>query len=208
MSMEVFEAIHGRRSIRKFKPDPVPPEFLYRVLDAARWSPSAGNLQSWEFVIVRDDNVKEELAQAAVGQSFIQQAPTIIVVCSDTQRSSMKYGERGKVLYSLQEASAATQTLMLAAHALGLGTCWVGAFFEEKVAETLKLPAGVVPVAIVPLGYPAMKPRPPHRADLTDLIHFDWYGNKKVLTPGAPTETPQPREEPVKEDVGLVDFFA
>lgn len=204
--MDVFEAIHGRRSIRKFRPDPIPSELLHRILDAAHWAPSAGNLQSWEFVIVQDQQKKQEVAKAALGQSFITQAPVVIVVCADTQRSSIKYGERGKVLYSLQESAAAAQNIILAAYALGLGTCWVGAFFEEALSESLSLPSGVVPVSIIPIGYPAQKSSAPRRAELTDIVHFETYGNKRVMMPGTPPVEAQEKIRK-KRDIGLIDIF-
>ena len=204
--MELFEAIHGRRSVRKFRPDPVPEEVLHRVIDAARWAPSAGNLQSTEFIIVKDEQIKAQLVQAALGQAFIAQAPVVVVVCADTQRSAMKYGERGKILYSIQDASAAVQTLLLAAHDVGLSACWVGAFFEEKVSETLAVPPGVVPMAIVPIGYSDSEPLAPFRSDLTEIVHFEKYGNKKIMKPaGVPVvESGKSRR---KKKPTIVDVF-
>ncbi len=207
--MDLFEVIHRRRSVRKFRPDPVSAETLHRVLDAARWAPSAGNMQSAEFIIVRDDQIKQQLVGAALGQSFIAQAPVVIVACADTQRSAIKFGERGKILYSIQETAAAVQNLVLAAHDLGLSTCWVGAFFEDKVAEILGVPPGVVPMAIIPLGYSDSKPLAPPRSDLTEMIHFDKYGNKKIMQPAGITtvETSEYRPVAKKRPPTLVDVF-
>jgi nitroreductase len=211
-NMDVFEAIHGRRSIRKFKSDPVPAEILHRIIDAAHWAPSAGNLQSAEFIIIRDNNTKKSLVQAALGQDFIAQAPVVIVACTDTQRSAMKYGERGKILYSIQDAAASIQNLLLAAHDLGLGACWIGAFFEDKVSDILGIPAGVVPLAIIPIGYTDSKPVSPPRADLTEAVHFEKYGNKKIMTPAGVTTVESagskiPRSKKKKKKPTIVDVF-
>lgn len=208
--MDVFEAIHSRRSVRKFKPEAqVPAELLHRIIDAARWAPSAGNMQPAEFIIVRDPAVKQQLVGAALGQSFIAQAPVIIVVCADTQRSAIKYGERGKILYSIQDTAASIQNLMLAAHDLGLSTCWIGAFYEDKVAEALGAPPGVVPMGLIPLGYSDSKPAAPPRPDMTDVIHFDKYGNKKVVQSGGYTTHEAVLHRPVskKRPPTLIDVF-
>jgi nitroreductase len=209
--MDLFEAIHSRRSVRRFKPGDIPAEILHRIIDAGHWAPSAGNLQPAEFIIVRDDNTKNQLVQAALGQEFIAQAPVVIVVCADTQRSAMKYGERGKILYSIQDTAAAVQNMILAAHDLGLSTCWVGAFFEDRVAEVVGAPPGVVPVAIVPIGYSDSKPIAPQRSDLMDVVHFEKYGNKKIMkSAGVETvEEPKiaPQQKKRRRQPNLVDVF-
>ncbi|MBO3804309.1 MAG: nitroreductase family protein [Candidatus Brockarchaeota archaeon] len=168
--------MRGRRSVRRFKPDPVPKRLLREVLEAASSAPSAGNLQSWEFVVVEDEATKEELSRAALGQSFVAEAPVSIVVCANQNRSSARYGRRGREFYSICDASAATQNLLLAAHGLGLGSCWVGAFEDELVSKVLGLPSGVKPVAIVPIGYPAEAPPPTPRLPLAEKVHARRYG--------------------------------
>ena len=173
--MELFEAIRGRRSVRRFQEKDVPQELITQLIDAARWAPSAGNLQPWEFVVVRDPELKKALARAALNQMFIAQAPVVIVVCADEIRSGSVYGPRGSTLYCIQDTAAATQNLLLAAHALGLGACWVGAFSEDEVRRVLGIPLGVRPVAIVPVGYPAERPRPPRRRELGEIIHHEGF---------------------------------
>jgi len=173
--MEVFEAIKGRRSVRAYTDEEVPDEAIEKILDAARWAPSAGNLQSWEFVVVRDPEAKRRLAEAAWGQRFIARAPVVIVVCANQKRSARGYGERGASLYCIQDAAAATQNMLLAAYALGLGTCWVGAFDERRVAEVINAPSGVRPVAIIPVGRPAERPRPPSRLSLDKVVHYESF---------------------------------
>lgn len=173
--MELFEAIKGRRSIRTFKPDPIPDDVLNKILETACWAPSAGNMQSWEFVVVKDPAIKKELCGAALGQCFIYEAPVDVVVCANQNSSSSRYGDRGRELYSICDSSAATQNLLLAAHALGLGSCWIGAFHGEEVSRVLNLPSGIRPIAIVPIGYPNEKPHPPSRLPLERVAHRERY---------------------------------
>jgi nitroreductase len=173
--MDVFEAIKGRRSIRAFQNRDIPQEMVDRLIDAARWAPSAGNIQPWEFIIVRKPETKRKLAEAALEQTFIEEAPVVIVVCADENRSSQGYGTRGKTLYCLQDTAAATQNIHLAAYALGLGTCWVGAFREDEAKKILNIPSGVRPVAIIPVGYPAEKPQPRNRRPINQIIHYESF---------------------------------
>jgi len=173
--MDVFEAIKGRRSVRAYTDEDVPEEAVEKILDAARWAPSAGNLQSWEFVVVRDPEAKRRLAEAAWGQRFVARAPVVIVVCANQKRSARGYGERGASLYCIQDSAAATQNMLLAAYALGLGACWVGAFDERRVAEVINAPSGVRPVAIIPVGRPAERPRPPPRMPLEKVVHYESF---------------------------------
>jgi nitroreductase len=169
--MEVFEAIHGRRSIRAFKPDPVGENDLRKILEAGIAAPSAGNRQPWEFVVVKDPKRKRELADAALGQTFIEEAPLAIVVCTNAPRSSRVYGRRGEELYCIQDTAAAVQNMLLAAYAMGYGTCWVGAFDERAAARAIEAPPEIRPVAIVPVGRPAEKPRPTPRLPYKRVVH-------------------------------------
>jgi nitroreductase len=173
--MDVLEAIKGRRSIRAFKNQDVPAEIVEKLIDAARWAPSAGNIQPWEFIIVRKPEIKRRLVEAALDQTFIEEAPVVIVVCADENRSSQGYGERGKILYCIQDTAAATQNIHLAAYSLGLGTCWVGAFREEEAREILKIPQGVRPMAIIPVGYPAEAPSPRSRRSISRIVHYETF---------------------------------
>ncbi|MCS7385602.1 MAG: nitroreductase family protein [Candidatus Methanomethylicota archaeon] len=173
--MDLFEAIKGRRSIRRFVRKEVPEEHVKRILEAAIWAPSAGNLQPWEFIIIRDEKVKTEIARAALGQMWITEAPVVVVVCANELRSARHYGERGRSLYCIQDTAAATQNMLLAAHALGYGTCWVGAFLENEVKQVLNLPEHVRPVAIIPIGVPGEKPAPRPRIPLNQVVHYEKY---------------------------------
>lgn len=176
--MDVFKAIKGRRSIRAFTNKKVSDDDVMKILDAARHAPSAGNIQPWEFIVVRGAKIKRGLAQAALDQTFIEEASVVIVACADELRSSQRYGSRGSTLYCFQDTAAAIQNLHLAAYTLGLGTCWVGAFNEAKTRKLLNTPLGVRPVAIIPVGYPAEKPKQQRRRPLTEIVHHEKFGRK------------------------------
>ena len=173
--MDVLEVIKERRSIRSFKEQDVKKEDIEMLIEAARWAPSAGNTQPWEFVIVRRPDLKKELAEAALSQGFVEDAPIVIVVCANENRSFQSYGIRGKTLYCIQDTAAALQNIHLVAHSLGLGTCWIGAFNEEEAAKILKVPNGVRPVAIVPIGYPAESPAPRNRWSINQIVHYETF---------------------------------
>ena len=160
--MEVAEAIDLRRSIRRYQDKDVPDGMVKAILRAGHMAPSAGNLQGRDFIIVRDRGMRELICKAALGQSFILEAPVCIVVCANIGRSSAKYGKRGE-LYAVQDASAAAMNMMLMALDLGLGTCWVGAFDEQAVSRLLGIPQGVRPVMLMPLGFPDESPYAPPR---------------------------------------------
>lgn len=176
--MDVFEAIKNRRSARAFTHEPVSEEEVMKLIDAATWAPSAGNIQPWEFVVVRDPEIKRGLSAAALDQTFIEEAPVVIVVCANQLRSGSGYESRGADLYCLQDTAAATQNMLLAAHALGLATCWVGAFQEEEAKKVLNIPNGVRPVAIIPVGHSAEKPMARSRRPLSEIIHHETFGQK------------------------------
>ena len=125
---------------------------LELLMEAMRWAPSGGNMQPWFFYVVTNEKAKSGLAKAAYGQSFLANAPVVFVVCADPEETARRYGERGRRLYSLQDTAASVENLLLAAVALGYGSCWVGAFDEEEVRAVLEIPEHLSPVAIVPVG--------------------------------------------------------
>jgi len=176
--LDVFEAIKNRRSVRAFTSQSVSDEEVERLIEAARWAPSAGNIQPWQFIIVREPQIKHGLCEAALDQTFIEKAPVVVVVCADPQRSAKGYGSRGINLYCLQDTAAATQNMLLTAQAMGLATCWVGAFHEEEARKVLKIPDGVRPVAIVPVGHAAEKPRVRPRRPVNEIVHRETYGRR------------------------------
>jgi nitroreductase len=165
--MDVMQAIRERRSIRQFTDYRIPEETVDKLIDALIWAPSAGNLQSRKFYLVRDDVLKMKLAVAALNQTFIAEAPLVVVGCTDSLVSS-RYGERGINLYTIQDVAASLMCMMLAAYEMGLGTVWVGAFREKEAAKALELPGNLWPVAIVPVGRPARVPKAPPRVSKQD----------------------------------------
>ncbi|MDT3698257.1 MAG: nitroreductase family protein [Thermincola sp.] len=172
MTKDVIAAILERRCVRSFKEDLVPRATIGRLIDAARWAPTAGNLQAWQFYVVYNDKKKRELARAATNQSYVGEAPVVIVVCTEPETLAAKYNDRGRNLYALQDSAAAAQNIMLAACGYGLGTCWVGAFDEKLVAEVMELPRGVRPVVIIPVGYPAGENKAPARRPVEEIVQI------------------------------------
>jgi len=173
--MDLMDAIKGRRSVRRFKNQAIPNELITQLIEAATSAPSAGNIQPWEFVIVKNSITKEKLLKASHNQVSIQEAPVVIVVCADQQRSSTGYGNRGETLYCLQDTAAAIQNILLTAHSLGLGTCWIGSFNEDEAKEAVKAPDGVRPIAMIPVGYPNVTPRQRSRRPVSEVVHQDRF---------------------------------
>ena len=168
-STDVFEAIRQRQSIRTFQGREIEPEKLQMLLAAIDQAPSAGNLQAYQVWLVRDHTVKQLLVRAALEQEFIAQAPMVLVFSTAPARAA-KYGARGETLYTLQDATVGAAYAQLAATALGLGSCWVGAFNEEMVSKVLHLPPDQKPVAMLPVGYPAENTRRTSRRPLEELV--------------------------------------
>ncbi|MEM2287308.1 MAG: nitroreductase family protein [Thermoproteota archaeon] len=160
----MFECIMKRRSVRSYSKRQVPKEALDKVLEAALLAPSAGDIHPYRIVVVTDEEKIRKIAEAALNQTFIAQAPVVIVYLVNIEEASA-YGRRGVELYSLLDVGASMENLMLAATSLGLSTCWIGAFNERKVEEIVKAPSGYRAVSLTPLGYsdhtPRMIPPPP-----------------------------------------------
>ena len=168
-----MEAIFTRRSIRRYTDQPVAEEAVARLLAAAMAAPSAGNEQPWEYIVVTDRATREEITRVHPYSQMLRQAPVAIVVCADPARS--KY----PVDYWIQDCAAATENILLAAVALGLGTCWLGVHpVPERVAgvrRVLGIPETIVPFAIVAVGHPAEQPGRVERYDPA-RIHHESYG--------------------------------
>jgi nitroreductase len=171
--MDLMEAIKTRRSIRRFRETPVPENLLKEVLNAARLAPSADNAQPWKIIVVRDEQMKQKVTQASNGQKFLVQAPVVLVVCGIPEEAFQTVG--GYMSSHVIDASIALDHVTLAAHSLGLGTCWVAWFKEEKVKDILGIPEDVRVVALTPLGYPDESPERPSRKNLEELIAYDKY---------------------------------
>ncbi len=175
--METMDCIMTRRSVRKFKDAPVEWYLIGRVLYAGFNAPTAGNLQDYRFMVVTDPGLKNGLAQAAINQLWIAQAPTIIVVFSEFTKAKRFYGIRGERLYTIQDCAAAAQNILLAAHDHGLGACWVGAFDEDKVRSVLGIPDYARPQALIPIGVPNEEPAMPPKFKLENLVYFNRWGD-------------------------------
>jgi nitroreductase len=170
-----FDLIRSRRSVRRYRPTEVGEEDLAAVLDAMLHAPSAGDLQAYAVVAVKDREIRERLAQAAHGQEYVAQAPVVLVFFADPHRSYAKYGPRGE-LYACQDATIAAAHAQLAAHARGLGTVWVGAFEDRAVSRAVGAPSGLQPSCLLVVGWPAETPEATPRRPLADLLRRERFG--------------------------------
>jgi len=175
--MEFFDLVKKRRSIRDYTGKPVPYSYLIKILDAARWAPSAGNTQEWKFIIVTDSKLKEKIAEYSYNQAWIQKAGVVIVVCADLRAIKARYPNRGE-FYAICDGASATQNILLAAEDLGLGACWVGAFDEEKIKIILNIPDHVKVVSIVPIGHKSSEPATPYKYGLMNLTYINKWGGR------------------------------
>lgn len=172
-----FETVVRRRAmIRAYTDAPVPEAKILRLLSYATRAPSAGNLQPWEFVIVRNRDIRARLAEASGGQKSVAGAPVVIVTCGDVERGLKQYGPRA-AFFSLVDTAFASLLVLLGAVEQGLGACFVGSYDPVKVTEILGLPSHVHPVGLITIGYSAEKPRkPPNpRIPVKTLIHTDHW---------------------------------
>jgi len=184
--MDVLKAIRNRRSVRKYLDLPVEDEKLRKVLDAARMAPSWANMQCWRFIVVKNPATRKKISGMAFLESFfaplgykanpaqkaLAEAPVVIVACADPTRS----GKLGGQKYYLTDVGIACQNLMLAAHAQGLGTVFVGVFDEDRLRELLRIPDQIRVVALFPLGYPnEEKKQGPPRKELEEIILYEMW---------------------------------
>jgi nitroreductase len=183
--MDLMEAIKGRRSIRKYKPDPIPEDALQKIMEAVRWSPSWANTQCWEMIIVKDHNIKSALANTLTktnpSLSSMTEAPIVLVLCGKKGVSGFKKGEAATVKgdWLMFDTGIAMQTLCLTAYSLGLGTVVVGLFDHKKVEEILGVPKESEVVAMTPLGYPAAEVSAPKRKEPSEFIFYGKYHGTK-----------------------------
>lgn len=173
--MEFYECVRTRRSVRLYRPDPIPDDVLNRVLDTARIAPSGANRQPTKFILIKDEDLKRKLVPLCGGQSFLRQASLIIVACGENIHFD-RGGYMGD-LSMLVDVSIAVDHLTLAARAEGLGTCWIGRFNNEEIKKLLQIPKDVNVVAVLPIGYPrgeAFK-EPGARRSLSEIFSIDMY---------------------------------
>ena len=148
--MDVYEAIRKRKSVRRYKDKDVEQEKLMRILEAARLAPSAANKQEWRFLVVRDKEKRKKLSDAARGQKFVAEAPVVIACCAETDYHEMTCGQ---LCYPI-DVAIAIDHITLAAVEEDLGTCWIGAFYEDKAKAILNIPDRIRIVELLTLGYP------------------------------------------------------
>ncbi|MGD2087922.1 MAG: nitroreductase family protein [Candidatus Aminicenantes bacterium] len=154
--MEFDEVVKKRHSVRSYTAQIPSDSDIVKILKAADLAPSAGGLKSRKVFVVKDQRIRKKLANAAHHQDFVAEAPIVLVFCADLDMIAT-YGRRGRDLYCIQDTSAALENALLKAADLGLGSCWVGAFEEEKVSEICRLPTGLRPVALVTIGYESLE---------------------------------------------------
>ena len=194
--MELFEAIKTRRSIRRYKTDPIDEKKIEAVLEAGRWAPSWGNTQCWRFVVVRDAKMRAKLAATLMNIKLpdkevpnpaagaVSTVPVIIAVCAVIGRAGATRNLDGGVEYVTDkgdwfmfDAALAVQNMALAAHAQGLGTVIIGAFDAVRAEKVLNLPEGYRVVTLLPLGVPEHEGKAPPRKELSDIVVRDRFGN-------------------------------
>ncbi len=174
--MDIYELIEKRKSVRQYSSDKVEGDKLERVLNAGRLAPSGKNIQAWKFIVTRDSDLKERLVEACKGQKHVGQADCVITVCVD---ETEVYQGHGNYMTSFAvDGAVAMEHMMLAATEEGLGTCWIGAFYEDKVREVLEVPEPYRIVGLTPLGYPAVEPKPRGRKSLDEIVYQEKWGEE------------------------------
>ena len=169
--MDLYEAIRSRYSVRKYQDKPVEQDKLDRILEAARLAPSGSNRQPWKFVVVRDAETRKQMAEACNGQAFVGQAPVVIAALGLMPERTMSCGVPGDPV----DVAIALEHIALAATAEGLGTCWIGAFNQDKVRSVLGVPPEVKVIEVMALGYPADEPRPKNRKAIEEIVCYEKY---------------------------------
>jgi len=191
--MDTFEAIKNRRSIRKFKADPVDDETLEKVLEAGRLAPSWANTQCWRFIVIRDQAAKDALADAIIANPTlgrnpaaggIRTAPVVIAACAEKEVSGYFSGkaatDKGDYWFMF-DVALALENMMIAATSLGLGMVHIGLFDPGVVGGILGIPDNVNLVELTPLGYPEFQPNPRPRKELSEIVYYEKYGQTKAL---------------------------
>jgi nitroreductase len=201
--MEVLDCIRSRRSIRRYQDQPLDWEKVGRVLEAGINAPTAGNLQDFKFIVVLEQERRNNIASACLQQTWIAEAPVIIIVCSDFTKTQRFYGLRGERLYSIQSCAAAAQNMLLAAHSQGLASCWIGAFDEEGIKRAANIPDYARPQVILPVGYAAESVPAPPKFKIENLVFLNRWGRRvwnvdtEIVKDWAPIV--QPKIDKVKE---------
>lgn len=167
--MDVIDAVKQRYSVRSYEDAKVEEEKINSVLEAARLAPSASNRQEWRFVVVRDSGTREKLSEAARGQKFVAEAPVVVACCAETDGHVMGCGHQCFLI----DVAIAIEHMVLRGVELGLGSCWIGAFDQDKVKEILDIPDDIKIVELLPFGYAADSPKEKNRLPFEDIVKYE-----------------------------------
>lgn len=185
--MELMKVIDNRMSIRSYLDKPVDDELIFEILMSGHKAPSGGNIQPWEFVIVKSNDNKRNIVDTTfVGnnensdkkQEWMMEAPVFIVVCANVERSKARYGEKAEKSLIYLDCSACIENMLLSVVDLGLASCYISGFREAELIKTMNLPDGILPIGILPIGYPNIVPEKRKKRDLSEAVHYEYYGNK------------------------------
>lgn len=175
--MELFDCIKKTCQVKTYLDKDVKHRDIAKILDAAHYASSSGNIQNWRFAVVRNKETKEKIARACLDQLWMQEAPVLIVVCSDNSNIKSFYQKRWKK-YSKENCAAAAQNLTLQATDLGLSSCWIRTFNELRLKNILKIPDNISVEAVMTIGYSNERPKEP-RHKLEELTFFETYGSRR-----------------------------
>ncbi len=174
--MDLLTLLKSRRSVRLYQDKPVPKDILLQILEAGRWAPTGANLQPWHFLIVTDPETRKRIGEVAkfffIKSSHVEKAPVVLVLGFDKRKG--KYGR--------YDVTLAGGNMLTMATSFGLGTCWIGAFDEERVKGILQIPDPIEVIGLITLGYPEEKPSPPPRLELEKIVHWESWSNVKRQT--------------------------
>lgn len=177
--MEVWEAIRRRRSVRKYKPEPIGEELIEKILEAGRWAPSASNMQMWgtrEFIVVEDVKIMEMIRKVSPGCP--RTAPLAIFVCSNRKKAYEKCGKFARDYLTIVDCAMAVENILLMVHSLNLEACTVKSFSSLAVKHILEIPEEIEPELMVAIGYPDEEPVPPPKFALEEITYLNRYGDK------------------------------
>lgn len=188
--MNIYDAIVERKKTIKFKKGSVDDKLIGVILYMATHAHSAGEIQEWNFIVVKNEEKKKKIYQAALEHPSLKDSPVIIVVCADLEKASLRFGEKGK-FYAIQDTAAAAMLMLITANALGLGSAWISSFDEERVKDILNIPPNLKPVALIAIGY-AESEEKRERIPFDNLTWCEEYGKKYdisyLIQPGARKE--------------------
>jgi len=174
--VDILNLLKSRRSVRIYKDLPVPKDLLLQILEAGRWAPTGANLQPWHFIIVTAQETRKRIGEVAkfffIKSSHVERAPVVLVLGFDKRKG--KYGR--------YDVTLAGGNMITMATSIGLGTCWIGAFDEQRVKEILHIPEHIEVIGLITLGYPEEKPEPPPRLELEKIVHWESWLNVKKQT--------------------------